>query len=58
LTTGITIDARPQYWEIYKLKQVVGISMTFMAIDIAGGLFSVLSLIFREDFDVTAAVRP
>ena len=49
-------DVRPQYWEIYKLKEVKGISMTFMAIDIAGGLFSVLSLIFRDDFDVAAAV--
>jgi len=31
--------------------------MTFMAIDIAGGLFSVLSLKFRDDFDVAAGVR-
>lgn len=27
-----------------------------MAIDIAGGLFSLLSLIFREDFDIAACV--
>jgi hypothetical protein len=30
--------------------------MSFMAIDIAGGLFSVLSLIFRDKFDVAAGV--
>ena len=49
-------NCRPQYWEIYRLKQVVGISLIFMAVDIAGGLFSLLSLIFREDFDIAACV--
>lgn len=47
---------RPQYWEIYRLKEVVGISLIFMAIDIAGGLFSLLSLVFREEFDIAACV--
>jgi hypothetical protein len=49
-------DDRPQYWEIYRLKEVVGISLIFMAVDIAGGLFSLLSLIFREEFDIAACV--
>jgi hypothetical protein len=47
---------RPQYWEIYRLGEVVGVSMLFMAIDIIGGIFSLLSLIFRPDFDVAAGV--
>lgn len=47
---------RPQYWEIYKLKEVVGVSLLFMAVDIAGGVFSLLSLFFREDLDIAALV--
>jgi hypothetical protein len=47
---------RPQYWEIYKRKEVVGLSMVFMAVDISGGVFSILSLAFKENFDVFASV--
>jgi hypothetical protein len=47
---------RPQYWEIYRLKEVVGISLTFMAVDILGGIFSFLSLFFRDSLDVAAFV--
>jgi len=46
----------PQYWEIYKRKEVTGISLMFMAVDIAGGVFSILSLAFKEKFDVFASV--
>jgi hypothetical protein len=46
----------PQYWEIFKRREVVGISIPFMIIDILGGLFSDLSLAFRDKFDVIAAV--
>ena len=46
----------PQYWEIYKLKKVVGISLIFMAVDILGGVFSLLSLLFRAELDVAACV--
>ncbi|RDB23451.1 Uncharacterized protein C2E12.03c [Hypsizygus marmoreus] len=46
----------PQYWEIWQRKEVVGISMPFMVIDILGGVFSFLSLIFRPQFDIVAAV--
>jgi uncharacterized protein with PQ loop repeat len=45
----------PQYSEIIKRKEVVGISLVFLTIDILGGLFSDLSLIFRDHFDVVAA---
>jgi len=54
LPTWLTV--RPQYWEIYRLGEVVGVSMLFMGIDIIGGIFSLLSLIFRPDFDVAAGV--
>ncbi|KAF5373268.1 hypothetical protein D9615_007478 [Tricholomella constricta] len=46
----------PQYWEIYKRKEVVGISILFITIDLLGGVFSDLSLIFRPKFDIIAAV--
>jgi hypothetical protein len=52
--TELTI--RPQYWEIYKLKEVVGISLVFMAVDIGGGVFSFLSLFFRPKLDYAAFV--
>lgn len=49
-------DNSPQYYEIYKHKEVVGISIPFMAIDLLGGVFSDLSLVFKENFDVIAGV--
>ena len=30
--------------------------MTFMAVDICGGVFSILSLVFKEKFDVFASI--
>src|SRR6267142_125416 len=47
---------RPQYYEIHKYRAVLGISLTFMAIDLLGGIFSLLSLVFKRQFDVLAAV--
>lgn len=52
----ISVGLFPQYWEIFKRREVVGISIPFMIIDILGGLFSDLSLVFRKEFDVIAAV--
>lgn len=46
----------PQYWEIYKLKEVVGISILFISIDLTGGVFNDLSLVFKKEFDAIAAV--
>lgn len=46
---------RPQYYEIYRHKEVIGISTTFMLIDCLGGVFSDLSLAFKDKFDVVAA---
>ncbi|KAI0630579.1 PQ loop repeat-domain-containing protein [Trametes polyzona] len=46
----------PQYYEIYKYKEVVGISITFMAVDLLGGVFNDLSLAFKDEFDVVAGV--
>lgn len=47
---------RPQYYEIYKYKEVIGISLLFMTIDALGGVFNDLSLAFKGDFDVIAGV--
>ena len=47
---------RPQYYEIYVHKEVVGISLVFMAVDCLGGVFSTLSLVFKEEFDVIAGI--
>jgi len=41
----------PQFYEIWKLKEVLGISMIFMFIDLLGGVFSVLSLAFKPSLD-------
>lgn len=54
--TLIGIGLLPQYVEIIKRKEVVGISLVFLTVDILGGLFSDLSLIFRSHFDVVAAL--
>ncbi|KAJ3517762.1 hypothetical protein NLJ89_g311 [Agrocybe chaxingu] len=46
----------PQYREIYKYKEVIGISLVFISIDIMGGIFNNLSLAFKEEFDIIASV--
>ncbi|TDL24079.1 hypothetical protein BD410DRAFT_786774 [Rickenella mellea] len=46
----------PQYVEIWRLREVKGISLMFMFIDLMGGVFSDLSLAFRPEFDVIAGV--
>jgi len=58
IASGVLICAGliPQFIEIYKRRQVIGISMTFLAIDISGAVFSLLSLIFKDKFDGIAAI--
>jgi len=46
----------PQYVEIYRLGEVKGISIPFMTVDLLGGVFSTLSLVFKPKFDVLAGV--
>ncbi|KAH9829532.1 PQ-loop-domain-containing protein [Rhodofomes roseus] len=47
----------PQYYEIYVHREVVGISVPFMAIDMLGGVLSDLSLAFKPPpFDAVAAL--
>ncbi|KAI0047850.1 hypothetical protein FA95DRAFT_1451387, partial [Auriscalpium vulgare] len=50
----ISLALLPQYYEIYRHRAVVGISITFMLVDLLGGLFSALSLVFKKHFDVIA----
>ncbi|KAH9852645.1 PQ loop repeat-domain-containing protein [Lenzites betulinus] len=52
----ISLALLPQYWEIYKYKEVIGISVLFMLVDMLGGVFSDLSLAFKEEFDIIAGV--
>ncbi|KAF8889356.1 PQ loop repeat-domain-containing protein [Infundibulicybe gibba] len=52
----ISAGLLPQYYEIYQTRRVLGVSMLFMTIDILGGVFSDLSLAFRDDFDILAGI--
>jgi len=51
----ISLGLIPQFVEIYRIKEVRGISLLFMACDIGGGVFSLLSLAFKTQFDGLAA---
>lgn len=53
----IVLGLLPQYYEIWKFKEVKGISFLFLAIDCSGGVFSLLSLVFKESFDGIAAAN-
>lgn len=46
----------PQYYEIWKYKEVCGISLWFLAVDISGGVFSTLSLVFKAKFEIVPGV--
>ncbi|KAH9840118.1 PQ loop repeat-domain-containing protein [Rhodofomes roseus] len=52
----IAIGLLPQYYEIWKHKEVIGISIPFMTVDMLGGVFNDLSLAFKSDFNVIASV--
>lgn len=53
----IAIGLLPQYYAIYEHKAVIGLSTTFMVVDMLGGVFSDLSLVFRSGrFDIVAGV--
>ncbi|EKM50493.1 uncharacterized protein PHACADRAFT_200439 [Phanerochaete carnosa HHB-10118-sp] len=52
----LSLGLLPQYYEIYRYREVFGISISFMAIDLLGGVFSDLSLVFKSRFDVIAGV--
>ncbi|KAI9599381.1 hypothetical protein BDF19DRAFT_381383, partial [Syncephalis fuscata] len=51
----IDIGFLPQYWEVWVTKSASGISYGFLAMDIIGSVFSILSLIFHEHIDPIAA---
>lgn len=55
-TVILLIGFVPQFYEIYILKRVQGISILFLFGDILGGVFSMLALAFAEgEYDWTAA---
>ncbi|KAG9066610.1 hypothetical protein KI688_012518 [Linnemannia hyalina] len=47
----------PQYFDIYRDRSVVGVSMAFISADAAGAIFSIISLIFRSEFDLLATLN-
>ncbi|KAF8889354.1 PQ loop repeat-domain-containing protein [Infundibulicybe gibba] len=53
-TVILAVALLPQYWEILRRREVVGISLVFMTIDALGGVFSDLSLVFKTKFDILA----
>ena len=55
-TDALRTNDRPQYYEIYKHREVIGISIAFMTVDLLGGVFSDLSLAFKPKFDIIAGV--
>ena len=52
----VSLTCRPQYYEIYKYKEVIGVSLMFMFVDMMGGVFSDLSLAFKDRFDIVAGI--
>ncbi|KAG8821622.1 hypothetical protein FRB91_005033 [Serendipita sp. 411] len=52
----ISVALIPQFIEIYRLREVRGISLLFLIVDISGGVFSMLSLGFKRHMDWVAAV--
>ncbi|KAI0060719.1 PQ-loop-domain-containing protein [Artomyces pyxidatus] len=52
----ITLALFPQYYDIYQRRAVVGISVLFMLVDMLGGVFSDLSLVFKPPFDIIASL--
>ncbi|KAH9933337.1 PQ loop repeat-domain-containing protein [Fomitopsis serialis] len=58
IASSVTIAAGllPQYYEIWKHGEVIGISIPFMTVDMLGGVFNDLSLAFKSDFNVIASV--
>ncbi|KAI0037204.1 PQ loop repeat-domain-containing protein [Vararia minispora EC-137] len=52
----IGVALLPQYYEIYKHKAVIGISVIMITVDMMGGVFSDISLAFKPKFDPWIAV--
>ncbi|KAJ6614143.1 PQ loop repeat-domain-containing protein, partial [Mycena sp. CBHHK59/15] len=52
----ISLALLPQYAEIWRHREVVGISIAFMVVDMLGGVFSDLSLAFKDEFDIIAGI--
>ncbi|KAF9134129.1 hypothetical protein BGW39_008044 [Mortierella sp. 14UC] len=53
----LTVGFLPQYVDILRRRSVVGVSMVFIAGDAAGSVFSIVSLVLRDTFDLLAAMN-
>ncbi|KAK6902927.1 integral membrane protein [Kwoniella mangroviensis CBS 10435] len=52
----LAIALAPQYYEIWKFREVLGISMMFMIVDTLGGVFSLASLFCRSELDILGLI--
>ncbi|KAF8983027.1 hypothetical protein BGZ46_000107 [Entomortierella lignicola] len=52
----VVLGFMPQYFDIYRDKSVVGVSMAFIAADAMGAIFSILSLCFSDTLDILATL--
>ncbi|KAF7356190.1 PQ-loop-domain-containing protein [Mycena venus] len=52
----IGLGLAPQYVEIWRRREVVGISRVLLVLDMLGGVFMDLSLAFHDNFNVVAGI--
>ncbi|KAL1649191.1 hypothetical protein SLS58_001765 [Diplodia intermedia] len=53
---GLAAGVLRHYWDIWRHRTVRGISFVFVAIDAAGDLFSLVSVLFQPELDVLGLV--
>lgn len=52
----LAIGFAPQFYEIYKAKEVIGLSYLFLFMDSLGAVFSLVSLACKDVLDIIALV--
>ncbi|KAJ7915816.1 hypothetical protein B0H13DRAFT_2231789 [Mycena leptocephala] len=52
----LSLGLLPQYIEIWRRREVVGISLLLLVLDMLGGIFMNLSLAFKDRYDVVAGI--
>lgn len=52
----LAVGFAPQFYEIYRAKEVVGLSYLFLFMDSLGAIFSLVSLACKSELDIIALV--
>ena len=52
----LAIGFAPQFYEIYKAKEVIGLSYLFLFMDSLGAVFSLVSLACKDQLDIIALI--